>query len=163
MGLLNAVKSRGCLIGCGTLLLLCTVVVVGLWLEWGWVVTLLVIAVTFLFVGLLAVLTQSRARSASDAIEQQIAAQAQQQMMHVRPDQRPEIQQLQEQLERAIETIKQSKLGKGRWWPGGGTAALYALPWYVIIGPPGAGKTTAIAHSGLNFPVGLAALTGFIR
>ncbi|MEL6883123.1 MAG: type VI secretion system membrane subunit TssM [Pseudomonadota bacterium] len=34
---------------------------------------------------------------------------------------------------------------------GGGTY-LYDLPWYVIIGPPGAGKTTALVHSGLEFP-----------
>ncbi|WP_315760679.1 type VI secretion system membrane subunit TssM [Sphingomonas sp. Y38-1Y] len=29
---------------------------------------------------------------------------------------------------------------------------LYAAPWYVIIGPPGAGKTTALLNSGLHFP-----------
>ena len=29
---------------------------------------------------------------------------------------------------------------------------LYSRPWYVIIGPPGAGKTTAIVNSGLRFP-----------
>lgn len=30
---------------------------------------------------------------------------------------------------------------------------LYSLPWYVIIGPPGAGKTTALLNSGLSFPL----------
>lgn len=35
----------------------------------------------------------------------------------------------------------------------GGAAALYDLPWYVIIGPPGAGKTTALANSGIDFPL----------
>lgn len=30
---------------------------------------------------------------------------------------------------------------------------LYQLPWYVFIGAPGSGKTTALVNSGLNFPL----------
>jgi type VI secretion system protein ImpL len=30
---------------------------------------------------------------------------------------------------------------------------LYELPWYVLIGPPGSGKTTALVNSGLKFPL----------
>jgi len=41
---------------------------------------------------------------------------------------------------------------------------VYELPWYVIIGAPGAGKTTALLNSGLSFPLakqfGKAALRG---
>jgi type VI secretion system protein ImpL len=29
---------------------------------------------------------------------------------------------------------------------------LYERPWFVLIGPPGSGKTTALLHSGLQFP-----------
>ncbi|MGE8657919.1 MAG: type VI secretion system membrane subunit TssM [Achromobacter sp.] len=41
---------------------------------------------------------------------------------------------------------------------------LYELPWYMIIGTPGAGKTTAVLNSGLEFPLaeqmGVASLPG---
>ncbi|MFT5719173.1 MAG: type VI secretion system protein ImpL, partial [Oleiphilaceae bacterium] len=30
---------------------------------------------------------------------------------------------------------------------------IYELPWYLMIGPPGAGKTTVLANSGLQFPL----------
>ncbi len=41
------------------------------------------------------------------------------------------------------------RLGKRR-------ALVYQLPWYAIIGPSGAGKTTALLNSGLNFPTAVA-------
>ena len=44
----------------------------------------------------------------------------------------------------AIDTLKRSS-GKQNF--------LYELPWYIIIGPPGAGKTTALVNSGLKFPL----------
>lgn len=37
---------------------------------------------------------------------------------------------------------------------------LYTRPWYVIIGPPGAGKTTALLNSGLRFPFAEQAVKG---
>ena len=35
-----------------------------------------------------------------------------------------------------------------------GKRHLYELPWYMIVGSPGAGKTTALLNSGLQFPLG---------
>jgi type VI secretion system protein ImpL len=55
---------------------------------------------------------------------------------------------LRKNMTEAIATIKTSKLGLTR-----GAAALYELPWYMIIGNPAAGKSSAIAHSGLTFPI----------
>ncbi|MQQ10639.1 type VI secretion system membrane subunit TssM [Epibacterium sp. SM1979] len=50
----------------------------------------------------------------------------------------------------------------GKLKKNGGTTYLYDLPWYIIIGPPGAGKTTALVHSGLEFPgTDKAAVAGF--
>jgi type VI secretion system protein ImpL len=52
--------------------------------------------------------------------------------------------QLRERFEEAIATLKKTQTS-GR--------SLYDLPWYVIIGPPGSGKTTALINSGLKFPL----------
>ena len=46
-----------------------------------------------------------------------------------------------------LEQMKRSKLG--------GRKFLRDMPWYVIIGPPGTGKTTALRQSGLHFPIDL--------
>ncbi len=43
---------------------------------------------------------------------------------------------------------------------GGKRDYLYTRPWYVIIGPPGAGKTTALLNSGLRFPFSEQAVKG---
>jgi len=44
-------------------------------------------------------------------------------------------------------------LKRARFDTGKGKVALYQLPWYIIIGPPGSGKTTALVNSGLEFPL----------
>ena len=54
---------------------------------------------------------------------------------------------LRDRLVDAIKTIKTSRLGETA-----GEDALYGLPWYVIIGNPAAGKSSAIINSGLQFP-----------
>ena len=64
-------------------------------------------------------------------------------------DQRRDVAQLRQRLLGAIDTLKTSQLGKTS-----GKAALYELPWYMIIGHPAAGKSSAILYSGLDFPFG---------
>ena len=98
----------------------------------------------------------SKADRYSSAIEQSIKMQAEQQMMGVRPDRREKIEEMQGKLTEAIDFLKRSKLGGGRR----SKAALYALPWYVFIGPPASGKTTAIENSGLNILAGLDRIQG---
>ncbi len=48
-------------------------------------------------------------------------------------------------LRSAIKTLQGSRLARGK--------KLYQLPWYVIIGAPGSGKTTALKNSGMQFPL----------
>src|SRR5262245_37469247 len=49
-----------------------------------------------------------------------------------------------EQMSKALALLKMARGTRGY---------LYEQPWYVIIGPPGAGKTTALLNSGLKFPL----------
>jgi len=59
-----------------------------------------------------------------------------------------EIAQLDERFQSALATLNKLKFhGRGR------KKALYQLPWYIIVGPPGSGKTTALVNSGLEFPL----------
>lgn len=87
-----------------------------------------------------------RARRAARGIEAGLREQARARQRVVRPDQHPELGQMQEDFERAIKALKSSRIGRA------GRDALYFLPWYVIIGPSGAGKSTALRNSGLRFP-----------
>ena len=52
-------------------------------------------------------------------------------------------------LRDALTTLRTTR--QRRWYQPG--TYLYDLPWYMFIGPPGAGKTTALINSGLNFPL----------
>lgn len=61
---------------------------------------------------------------------------------------RDELDAVRKRMLEAISTLKNSKLGHMS-----GAAALYELPWYMVIGNPAAGKSTAIANSGLRFPL----------
>jgi len=52
---------------------------------------------------------------------------------------------LKDRMKDALATLKAASRGKSNF--------LYDLPWYVLIGPPGSGKTTALINSGLKFPL----------
>lgn len=56
-----------------------------------------------------------------------------------------EIKTLKTRMVEAIELLKDAKLFNGR--------NIYQLPWYIMIGPPGSGKTNFINNSGLDFPL----------
>lgn len=59
---------------------------------------------------------------------------------------------LAEKMQDALLTLRGSQKTKGDY--------LYELPWYLIVGPPGAGKTTALLNCGLKFPLSAQAAAG---
>ncbi|WP_394842738.1 type VI secretion system membrane subunit TssM [Pendulispora brunnea] len=108
------------------------------------VLTAAVLLIGALVAGLILYLRYTAARD----LEQSMLQQGQAQIASTRPDRREAVMELQNKMQQAIMALKKSKLGSRS-----GASALYALPWYIIVGPPGAGKTTAIKHSGLVFPM----------
>lgn len=110
-----------------------------------WIAALVAVFALLVFLTVFVVRRILAARRAN-ALERELLQLASAQAAQVRPDRRPEILALREQMKAAIGALKRSKLG-GK----GGSAALYALPWYAIVGPPAAGKTTALEKSGLSF------------
>ncbi len=76
------------------------------------------------------------------------------------PSESAEVAAVRERFTQALDTLKNARFGAeagGGWWSrlnaklGG--RYLYELPWYLIIGAPGSGKTTALHNAGLNFPL----------
>jgi len=128
--------------------------VLGLILDFPIWIPLLVTLVVALVIVLLIGVEKLRERRAARQLEKALNAQAQQQAATARPDLQHEVAEMQAEFEKAVSALKTSKKG--------GKKALYALPWYMIIGPPGCGKSTALRNSGLQFPY-LSASGGGVR
>ncbi|MFT7311726.1 MAG: type VI secretion system protein ImpL, partial [Paracoccaceae bacterium] len=101
--------------------------------EAAWV-RLLMIAVVWLTVGLVHLFKFLKRRKASNALEMAISE----------PQVSGDGEVLSDKMTDAMAVLKTTS---------GSKSFLYELPWYVIIGPPGAGKTTALLNSGIKFPL----------
>lgn len=99
-----------------------------LWLR------ILLIGIVWFIVFLIYLIKWIRARRAAKALEAAIAE----------PEITGDGEVLGEKMGEALDVLKKSS---------GSKSYLYELPWYVIIGPPGSGKTTALLNSGIKFPL----------
>lgn len=61
-----------------------------------------------------------------------------------------EISLLRKRFEEALQVLRKARF-RG---PGGERRTVAELPWYIFIGAPGSGKTTALLNAGLRFPLG---------
>ncbi|MHB8473089.1 MAG: type VI secretion system membrane subunit TssM [Gammaproteobacteria bacterium] len=71
-------------------------------------------------------------------------------------DGQQEVATLRQRFEEAVQVLKEVKGKQSKWGNLAGLGRrqyLYELPWYIFIGAPGSGKTTALINSGLQFPL----------
>ncbi len=104
-------------------------------LESAWVRLGLILLIVLTAIGVAGVQLYRR-KQASEQIERALSA---------GDEEDSDVGVLQETMKDALATLKRAKGSTGDY--------LYDLPWYVIIGPPGSGKTTALINSGLKFPL----------
>jgi type VI secretion system protein ImpL len=103
-------------------------------------------AVPVLVVAAIVIWRRAQSAKAAKEIEKSLAKQAAAFAQNARPDQQGDIEAMQAEFNKAVRALKSSRLARK------GHDAMAALPWYMIIGPPGAGKSTALKASGLQFP-----------
>ncbi|AKJ28865.1 type VI secretion protein [Caldimonas brevitalea] len=121
-------------------------------LETVWSRALLIALIALFIVGK-QVWSAWRARKASEKLVQGFAQQAA--ATPAAPSAgSQEVAVIEGRFKEALETLKKAQLGsRAGVRRNFGRGYLYHLPWYIIIGAPGSGKTTALINSGLEFPL----------
>ncbi len=118
---------------------------------WLWAAILVLTVLGFVIYGLVRDVLALRR---DEGFERAMDATAEAQQKRAQAGERAQIAELHERWKQGIEKLRASRAGRSS------KKALYFLPWYLIIGNPGTGKTCAIKHSGLHFPLGVPKTAG---
>jgi type VI secretion system protein ImpL len=121
---------------------------------------LALIVLVLLFVAIRAIWRAWSNRRRNTQLIDGLAASAAKEVSPVDPAIASETEILRKSFQEAMQVLKTSRSGavahKGglsRLLGLGSSRYVYELPWYVFIGAPGSGKTTALINSGLRFPL----------
>lgn len=130
-----------------TLLALAILLVFGLvlWIGWSWWVGFFLLLAIAALVLTLVVARKIWSRRREQMFVHQVIAQDESNRQTLSPKEQDSAQELQARWKEAIEALRKSHLRKfGN--------PLYVLPWYMVIGESGSGKTTAIQSAKLSSP-----------
>ncbi len=106
-----------------------------------WIVRASIIGVMVLLWAVVNLLLDLRRRKNDDALVAGVTATAEDPSLAASAE---EVAAMRDKLTTALTLLKKASKSKGY---------LYEQPWFAIIGPPGAGKTTALLNAGLTFPL----------
>ncbi|HUU46319.1 MAG TPA: hypothetical protein VM118_11370, partial [Acidobacteriota bacterium] len=147
--LLPLLKSK--LAAFGAVIVIILVIVIGgpmilgqEWRLWCYLAAAIILVIFLIYLAVKA----WRARKNARLLEGFLSKQGDDQMLAAQPDVKDELAAIKEKLDSAVGLLKRARIAKGRR----GADALHVLPWYMIIGPSAAGKSTMLRNSGLNFP-----------
>jgi type VI secretion system protein ImpL len=144
LSLLRNLKNPRVLIVSILMLLLVVLFTMGHRLGLGiWGRVIVAVAMVLLGSGLAWFSRRREKRKQAEQIEQSLVLEA-----ASGPDQKQRKKAAREDMASAISRLKSSRLADGR----SGRDALSVLPWYLVLGAPGSGKSAAITSSGLPFP-----------
>ncbi|MFS8935072.1 type VI secretion system membrane subunit TssM [Cupriavidus taiwanensis] len=110
---------------------------------------LLIAAIVFVFAAYLLYLLWQRARTDKTFVESLLNFGSKRQEVVAKE----EIARLNVAVQTALRQLKSMRTGGRVARLFEGRRYLYELPWYMMVGVPGAGKTTALLNAGLQFPI----------
>ena len=141
--LLNILKFF--LIAMSLLLVILLLAGLVLWMNWPWWVGLfLALGVVGLVIGAFFVKKLLKRRKEQRFV-QDVIEQDESRLQKLSQQEREELKELRDKWKEAVETLRRSHLKKQG-------NPLYVLPWYMVIGESGSGKTTAITSAHLSSP-----------
>lgn len=109
----------------------------------------LLVVIALLLAGMIVLLLKRENKSReSDKIEKSLILEADSMVVTSSGSQRKASEQARDELLRAIEGLKKSRIGGGR----SGRSALYVLPWFLVLGRQAAGRSSLVRQSGLSIP-----------